>query len=105
VPDFICRFGGEEFLLLLPDTSLVEAQNIAERIRHRWQTSPIPTSAGGVSVTVSIGVVEFTQAENENFFDLAERADLALYQAKKLGRNRVESWQRGLRMAHVDGLY
>jgi diguanylate cyclase (GGDEF)-like protein len=105
VPDFICRFGGEEFLLLLPDTSVAEAQNIAERIRHRWQKSPIPTTAGGVSVTVSIGVVEFTQAENENFFDLVERADLALYQAKEMGRNRVESWQRGLRMAQVNGVY
>lgn len=105
VPDFICRFGGEEFLLLLPDTSVAEAQNIAERIRHRWQKSPLPTTAGGVSVTVSIGVVEFTQAENENFFDLVERADLALYQAKKMGRNRVESWHRGLTMAQVNGVY
>tara|TARA_R110001592_G_scaffold13740_2_gene62833 strand:- start:51077 stop:52255 length:1179 start_codon:yes stop_codon:yes gene_type:complete len=104
VPDFICRFGGEEFLLLLPDTSVAEAQNIAERIRHRWQKSPIPTTAGGVSVTVSIGVVEFTQAENENFFDLVERADLALYQAKKMGRNRVEIWHRGLTMAQVNGV-
>ena len=89
---------------MLPDTSVAEAQNIAERIRHRWQKSPIPTTAGGVSVTVSIGVVEFTQAENENFFDLVERADLALYQAKKMGRNRVEIWHRGLTMAQVNGV-
>lgn len=105
VPDLICRFGGEEFLLLLPDTSLTEAQNIAERIRDSWQKSPVPTAAGDVAVTVSIGVVEFTQADDENLFDLAERADHALYQAKKLGRNRVESWRRGLRMTRVEAVY
>lgn len=105
VPDLICRFGGKEFLLLLPDTSLAEAQNIAERIRQSWQQKTIVTSAGGVNVTVSIGVVEFTQSEDENLFDLAERADHALYQAKELGRNRVQRWERGLRMARVEGVY
>lgn len=105
VPDLICRFGGEEFLVLLPDTNLAEAQQIAERIRNSWQDKSIPTEKTVVQVTVSIGIAELQHNKEENLFDLVDRADQALYQAKEQGRNRVKSWARDLRMAQVDGLY
>ena len=105
VPDLVCRFGGEEFLVLLPDTSLIEAQQIAERIRNSWQNKTISTESAQVRVTVSIGIAELQQNSEENLFDLVDRADQALYQAKEQGRNRVKSWAREFRMAQIDGLY
>ncbi|WP_373186035.1 GGDEF domain-containing protein [Halopseudomonas sp.] len=105
VPDLVCRFGGEEFLVLLPDTSLPEAQSIAERIRTGLEKKVIVTGKTSVKITVSIGVAELRDDEQDNLFDLVERADQALYQAKEQGRNRVQSWSRGLRMARVEGLF
>lgn len=105
VPDLVCRFGGEEFLVLLPDTGLAEAQQIAERIRNSWQQKTITTEKADVQVTVSIGVAELKQYAEENLFDLVDRADQALYQAKEQGRNRVKTWGRDFRMAQVEGLY
>lgn len=105
VSDLICRFGGEEFLILLPDTSLSEAQGIAERIRNSWQKKTISTEKAAVQATVSIGIAELKQHNEENLFDLVDRADQALYQAKEQGRNRVKSWGHDFRMAQVDGLY
>ncbi|MBL4832785.1 MAG: GGDEF domain-containing protein [Pseudomonas sp.] len=99
VPDLVCRFGGEEFLVLLPDTSLTEAQQIAERIRNSWQNKTLSTESAQVRVTVSIGIAELQQNSEENLFDLVDRADQALYQAKEQGRNRVMSWARELRIA------
>ena len=99
MPDLVCRFGGEEFLVLLPDTSLTEAQQIAERIRNSWQNKTLSTESAQVRVTVSIGIAELQQNSEENLFDLVDRADQALYQAKEQGRNRVLSWARELRIA------
>ena len=105
VPDLICRFGGEEFLVLLPETSLSEAQGIAERIRTSWQKKTISVENAAVKATVSIGIAELKQHEEESLFDLVERADQALYQAKDQGRNRIKSWSHDYRLARVDGLY
>ncbi len=97
--DLTCRFGGEEFLILLPDTSLAEAQTIAERLRSSWQEKTISIEKVGVQVTVSIGVAELEQDQDESLFDLIDRADQALYQAKTQGRNRVVGWETGPRLS------
>lgn len=84
-PDQLGRYGGEEFMVMLPDTSLEEAVLVAERIR---ETSALP--APGPSCTVSIGVTTY-QNEFDTVDTLLSRADTALYRAKDKGRNRVET--------------
>jgi len=83
----VSRFGGEEFAVLLPDTALEEALALAEQFRAAVHDNPIATSLGPVPVTVSIGASE--RAECHSPRGLMQRADAALYRAKKLGRNRV----------------
>lgn len=84
-PDQLARFGGEEFVALLPETSLAEALSVAERIRAAWESfSQAP------ACTVSIGVTTNRMA-NDTVDTLISRADTAMYQAKTKGRNRVES--------------
>ena len=81
--DLFGRFGGEEFVLLLPDTALDAALQVAERIR----TAAIP-SPNEVGCTVSIGIT-LSQPTHDTLDKLLARADAALYQAKNTGRNRV----------------
>lgn len=89
--DVATRYGGEEFALLLPQTDAREAFNLAERIRRRIERHPFPTASGSeIPVTVSIGVGELGEApDGEGGKKLVEQADSALYEAKRLGRNRV----------------
>ncbi len=84
------RLGGEEFAVALPETPIEGAAVVAERILR--SVSELEVAAGGarVSFTVSIGLAQVT-AEDECFADALKRADLALYQAKAAGRNRVMS--------------
>ena len=86
VEDIVARFGGEEFVLLLPNTSLQQAASLAERLRVNTTeaTMPIP-----VSITCSFGVTCFQADDTED--TLIARADRALYQAKAAGRNRVRT--------------
>ncbi|HJV25434.1 MAG TPA: diguanylate cyclase [Aromatoleum sp.] len=83
--DTITRWGGEEFVVLAPDASLHEAEQLAEKLRDRVADSRL-SSAG--HVTVSIGVAEYQCGES--FEDWFARADHAMYRAKSDGRNRVE---------------
>ena len=88
--DVVARFGGEEVVVLVPDTPLEGARNVAERIREQVETLPFPIHGGArrVAVTVSIGVAA-RQAGDTSGADILKRADLALYRAKDEGRNRV----------------
>ncbi len=87
--DLLCRYGGEEFCLMLPETSLEVACTIAERLRAAIETCS-PTSAEGkkFSFTASFGVGSF-EAEMLEMEDLIRNADRALYSSKQNGRNRV----------------
>lgn len=88
--DFAARFGGEEFVLVLPDTTPEDAGIIAEQIRARVLSASRPHSACTEGyVTVSIGVAGGTPREEHDAKMLLEAADKALYMAKKQGRNRV----------------
>ncbi|HET8781135.1 MAG TPA: diguanylate cyclase [Pyrinomonadaceae bacterium] len=89
--DVASRYGGEEFCILLPQTAIAEAATIADRIRHRVNTTHYPhgkTQPLG-RVTISIGVSTFSPIVN-NSETIIAAADRALYQAKSLGKNRVE---------------
>ncbi|MGI9606808.1 MAG: diguanylate cyclase domain-containing protein, partial [Acidimicrobiales bacterium] len=86
--DVVYRYGGEEFCVLLPGATTAEARDVAERARLAVESADIPgaeNQPGGV-VTVSIGVADTATASAD---DLVERADAALYEAKRGGRNRV----------------
>ena len=84
----LARIGGEEFVLLLPETTGEQAAARAEAMRHRLETKPVEIDGASIRVTVSVGVSE-ASAETTSIGDLMKRADQALYQAKRDGRNRV----------------
>ncbi len=88
--DLICRFGGEEFVIIMPDTSAAIAAKVAERMRLENETTPFLINDGQISlkVTASAGVAGL-DFSNDSVESLMKRADLALYEAKSGGRNRV----------------
>jgi len=86
--DQVYRYGGEEFLLLLPDTPLDTARPVLERLRRRAAQSEISDSEVTTSVSVSVGATEVSG--NDEIKAAINRADKALYTAKESGRNRVE---------------
>lgn len=89
--DVIGRYGGEEFLLILPDAVPWSARLVAERVRHALFERPIVSGDLEVPVTVSIGVASFDPRSPATPQRLVEAADGALYQAKQRGRNLVVS--------------
>lgn len=87
--DFIARFGGEEFVLLMPDSSLADALAVGEVLRAAIEACPFHFKGEPVTITVSMGVAQFKPGERS---DLAlKRADEALYRAKAAGRNQVQA--------------
>jgi diguanylate cyclase (GGDEF)-like protein len=90
--DLLARYGGEEFVLLLPETGLNEALGVAGRLLYTLRSTPIATESGKVSITVSVGVSGHTAQTETNIDRLLDRADRALYQSKKNGRDRVTVW-------------
>jgi diguanylate cyclase (GGDEF)-like protein len=88
--DFAARWGGEEFVVLLPDTGSSGALKIAEKIRKLTEDMEIPSRDGlGSKITISIGVSTRNPAYNCTLDELISKADLALYDSKNMGRNRV----------------
>lgn len=85
--DILCRWGGEEFLVLLPEMDLSHAAELAERFRDSISQRELKVNGVHIAITVSIGVAEYQKLEPAE--DLIKRADLALYQAKEAGRNQV----------------
>ncbi|MBK3442758.1 diguanylate cyclase [Pseudomonas lactis] len=87
--DFIARFGGEEFVLLMPDSTLADALAVGEVLREAIAACPFHFKGEPVTITVSMGVAQFQPGERS---DLAlKRADEALYRAKAAGRNQVQA--------------
>ncbi len=87
--DSLARYGGEELVVLLPETGLEAAGRVAERVRAVIDSTPILHEGHAIPLTISIGAAEW-QGESENLVALLDRADRALYCAKQSGRNRVE---------------
>jgi len=85
--DLAARWGGEEFLILLPDTTADQAGTVAEKIRQAVAATPFPIGAANINLTISLGVA--AHAGESDHRQLVKRADEALYQAKSQGRNRV----------------
>lgn len=83
--DFISRFGGEEFTMLLPNTNKESALILANQLRATIEKTGFNSSGNAVVVTISCGIAEFSPGDNDE--SVFERADKALYQAKQQGRN------------------
>lgn len=88
--DLACRFGGEEFVILLPNTDLRQALNVAERLREIIATTPLVNGQEIISMTVSLGVDEFRGSHSDTPEGFVDRVDIWLYQAKHAGRNCVK---------------
>jgi diguanylate cyclase (GGDEF)-like protein len=86
--DMVGRFGGEEFVIIMADTTLHVAQNIAERVRQVVMDTPLHLKEFNIQITISLGVAMLMEGERKEA--LLERADAAMYEAKKAGRNRVK---------------
>lgn len=87
--DILFRWGGEEFLIILPESDLNLACHVADKIRQQVENLEVLFSRKSISVTISMGVA--TMIDNETSEELIMRSDKALYAAKENGRNRVES--------------
>jgi diguanylate cyclase (GGDEF)-like protein len=88
--DFAARWGGEEFAVLLPNTSWHGALGVAEKIRKDIEDAVIPLSDGRITkITASIGVNTLTPTPQSSIYDFINGVDQALYTAKKTGKNKV----------------
>jgi two-component system cell cycle response regulator len=87
--DLACRYGGEEFVVVMPETDMAVATVVAERLRRRIASDPFPIQEGArkVEVTISIGIAALGRCDTAA--SMIKRADQALYRAKRDGRNRV----------------
>jgi len=87
--DFCCRYGGEEFVICLPDTPKEGSFDVAERIRNQVERTQFSTQDGDAfTVSISLGIA--TREQEENVEAILKRADDALYQAKEAGRNQTK---------------
>lgn len=87
--DIPCRYGGEEFTLILPNTALRDAIAVAERVRAAIAVKPLIHSGGDIRLTASIGVDIFNRQDRDTVESFTARVDAQLYRAKESGRDRV----------------
>ncbi len=87
--DVPCRYGGEEFAVILPDTNLAACLPVAERIRQRIEELPLDVDGHPLHMTVSLGISTYADRQETTVEELVKQADHYLYRAKESGRNRV----------------
>jgi diguanylate cyclase (GGDEF)-like protein len=87
--DYVGRYGGEEFLVVLPECPLRATRNAAERMQRAVSQEPVMLAEGPVDVTISLGVTGYARGETNDLQAIIRAADGALYRAKAAGRNRV----------------
>ena len=88
--DLPCRYGGEEFAVILPETALEGARVACERLRRMVEENKVQWRTGPIQITISIGITQSRTGVKDSIRNLIDRADEALYQAKETGRNRVK---------------
>jgi diguanylate cyclase (GGDEF)-like protein len=91
--DIIARYQNDEIILLLPETDLKNGTDVAERLRLQVATTPFTTENGTAAITVSMGVAGVEGRQEIDLQTLLDRAETALFDAKKAGRNRVAIWR------------
>jgi diguanylate cyclase (GGDEF)-like protein len=90
--DTPCRYGGEEFAILLPGAAVSVAEKVGRRLMDRIESANVLGKEEGTGLTVSIGSVSLRNGEKVSVEDLIRRADQALYEAKRTGRNQLRMW-------------
>ena len=85
--DVVCRYGGEEFALIFPETHLNLAVKVADRIRLQIQNTPASTEAGALDLTVSMGASVYMKTSSLDVDEFVDSVDKYLYEAKQAGRN------------------
>lgn len=93
--DFVIRYGGEEFLIILQETDADAAMGVAEKIRATVEDLKVQVAGGLLQKTISIGIADFP-SDSDTFWQTVKFADVALYNAKDTGRNRVVRFTRAL---------
>lgn len=88
--DLLARWGGEEFIVLLTDSSLQQAKQIVERMRKAIANENILVNGNKISITASFGMCEFKSKTDADIIQSYKKADDLLYLAKANGRNRIE---------------
>jgi hypothetical protein len=91
--DQACRYGGQQFAVMLVNSPTAQAQTVCERLRQDLAEHPFESHASSLHITVSIGLVSLNAEQNDTPSDIIEMASKALQQAKALGRNRVEAYK------------
>jgi diguanylate cyclase (GGDEF)-like protein len=86
--DIVGRYGGEEFVFLLPETELNQAELVANRLRQKIASTVFDTTTGPVNITVSLGVAKL-DIDHPDLSYLLDCSDKAMYRAKQTGRNKV----------------
>ncbi len=97
--DILARYGGDEFMILLPETGISEALVVADRLRESVTFAPFATNAGDLPFSVSVGVASLDKSAN-SLGQLLDRADFASYVSKDTGGNRVTRWTNSLARKH-----
>ena len=99
--DYVIRYGGEEFLMILQETTGELAIKVAEKIRERVSELKVQVAGGVLQKTISIGVADFP-GDSDTFWQTVKFADVALYHAKDTGRNRVVRFSMDLWSNHKE---
>jgi diguanylate cyclase (GGDEF)-like protein len=100
--DILCRYGGDEFMILLPDVEAVNAIKTAERIRERIAAKAFEVDEKVIELSASMGLAQLSQIAND-LDTILTQADVALYDAKAKGRNRVVLWSKALQRTRFNG--
>jgi diguanylate cyclase (GGDEF)-like protein len=101
--DTPCRYGGEEFAILMPETDSFAAVMIGSRLQKVMEETIVETDKGPVFITISVGIATMQENIHAEIDVLMEQADQALYEAKKAGRNQVKLWNPEIKIADVRG--